>query len=391
MDEAPASSDRSDRLPDPTTTKPRRTHAAPPPAMLPVRPYPGEAGTPAEGRALPPVPLDPTETSSQTPAGPADDELSSSGWQIEAMPFEHRGWGHDRRRVFASMRRTDRPQSRVQNFARCCENAHVFVEPTTQEVEVRMERCHDRFCVPCGQIRSMKVASAIQRMMDKKACMFITLTLRGRPEDSLAGMIAALQAAWKALRRIAGWRNNIKGGAVMLEVKWSYTSGGHWHPHFHIIAEGNSIDQKWLEHAWFTVSRGSDQVDVQHVKDHAKALSYVVKYASKPVDSSFIRRPHLLDEAMRSLKGQRLCACFGSWHGTPLQEEVENADETEVLTTWVYEGSIRDIEGRARGGDGHAIQLLAAVERQRSLRYALSERCRGVDENSSQPQPPPTD
>lgn len=214
--------------------------------------------------------------------------------------------------------------------------------------------------------------------MQKSKCWFITLTLRGRPGDSLVSMLDQLRDAWKQLRRLEGWRKNITGGAVMLEVKWSVTSGGHWHPHYHIIAHGPGVDEAWLRHAWSAVSRGSDQCKVLPITDAGAALSYVSKYASKPVDASFLRRPALLDEAVHALKGVRLCSCFGSWHGTPLHEDPADDEETDVLTTWVYEGTAGDLERRAKRGEAVAIQLLERVDVLRALRHAFADRRGGA-------------
>lgn len=207
--------------------------------------------------------------------------------------------------------------------------------------------------------------------------LFITLTIRGKPDDRLTTLLNRLRDAWKNVRRLDGWRNAIKGGVVMTEVKWSTTSGGHWHPHYHIIAEGRWLDESWLQQAWKLVTRDSDQVKVRRVEEVDHALGYVVKYASKPMDASFTMKSHLLDEAMVALKGVRLAACFGTWHGTPLKEEAEDVDETAALTGWVYEGTVSDLQSRASKGDSAAAHLLQAVERLQRLRHALSQRRRG--------------
>ena len=165
----------------------------------------------------------------------------------------------------------------------------------------------------------------------------------------------------------------------MLEVKWSHTSGGHWHPHYHIVCEGTWIEQEWLRAAWKLITRDSHQCDVQRIKEPQKALGYVVKYASKPMDSSFTSRPALLDEAMRALKGVRLASCFGTWHGTPLSARMtkDDEDETEAITAWVYEGTTSDLEFRAGRGDADATKLLAAVERILRIRSLRFERPTG--------------
>lgn len=331
-------------------------------------------GPPAAAAAA----LDPLETTSHPQYPSADDEGSFPWVNPDAIPFEHRGWDRDRRRVYAAMCRTGQPAARRHAFANCRDHVHVFRDSSSGEVALVPETCKDRFCLPCGQIRSHRIAEALEVRMKPAAdkLLFVTLTVRGKPEQSLQSRVDALRDAWKALRRLDGWRDSVRGGALCLEVKWSATSGGHWHPHYHLIVEGDWIDKAWLSAAWRAVTGDSDQVDVQRIKDPRQALGYVTKYASKPLDGSFLRRRDLLDEAMRTLKGVRLCSLFGSWYGTPLREEFEH-EETEVLTTWVYEGTTRDLGCRAERGDREARLLLARVAAVLSLRHTLAQRCRG--------------
>lgn len=340
---------------------------------------PISGGSPPQRGAEPPDPLDPLETSAQPRDLTVDEE--DECWQSpDATPFEHRGWAPMRRRVMASLIRTEQPHARRHDFWHCGERVHVFRSPTGEAIDFRPETCHDRFCLPCGQKRSRRIAEAVEGLMKTAASklMFITLTIRGCPQDKLISLLDQLREGWKELRRLKGWKNTIKGGVIMLEVKYSRTSGGHWHPHYHLICEGAWLDEKWLSQAWSLITRGSDQVKVQRVKEERAALSYVSKYASKPVDPSFVNHPNLIDAAVRALKGVRLAACFGSWHGTPLSEGIENEEEeTSVITEWVYEGTTDDLRIRAAGGDKAAEKLLAHVERCLRIRHALIDRCRG--------------
>lgn len=279
---------------------------------------------------------------------------------------------------------TEQAESRKHAFCHCGERVHVYKHASTGEVDFRSERCHDRWCVPCGRSRSLQIARSLGKRLKPDRSMFITLTVRGWNAQTLASQLERLKAAWKELRRLHGWNSRVKGGAIMTEVKWSTTSGGHWHAHYHLIAEGEFVDEHWLKQAWKVITGDSDQVRVLPITDPGRALSYVAKYASKPTDGSFTSKPALLAEAMRALKGTRLCACFGNWHGTPLiEKEVE--DGTEALTQWRYEGTTRDLADRAQRGDAQAAVILEVVERVRRLRSTFSQRRRSVDENGPAP------
>jgi len=349
-------------------------------------PVPGVPG--AEPPAVVPA-LDPLETTSHRQYPPADFEGECMPFENpDHVPFEHRGWDADRRRVYAAMIRTDQPVARRHDFSNCGQNVHVFREATTNEVEVRPETCKDRFCLPCGQRRSRRIAIALECRMKPAVdrLMFMTLTVRGLPGQSLREQLEKLKAGWKALRRLDGWRHHVAGGAVMLEIKWSCKSGGHWHPHYHIICEGQWVDVKWLKSAWYAITGDSDQVDVQRIAEPERALSYVTKYASKPMDASFLRRSGLLDEAMRTLKGERLCALFGNWYGTPLKE-TDDGDETEILSTWVYEGTTRDLDCRAVKGEAAAAALLRAVNAILHIRSLRGRRSHGPPTDSDSHRP----
>lgn len=326
--------------------------------------------------------LDPLQTTSQVPAAVADSRYPAYDVNPDFIPFEHRGWHNVRMRIRDAMEATDQPAARCHKFLACGDETYVYQDSVSGEIDFHGSRCGDRFCLICGQARSRRISNALEPRLKESQPLFITLTIRGLPGDRLENLIDRLNAGWKELRRLKHWQQRIDGGAIMLEIKYSRTSGGHWHPHYHLLCHGRFIEKQWLSDAWKLITRDSDQVDIQRVTDLPKALGYVVKYASKPMDASFTMRPNLLNEAMRALKGRRLCACFGTWYGTPLNDRPEvTPDETEVLTTWRFVGTCRDLECRAGRGDRQAIDILSNVERQKRLRYALTLRCRGPDAN----------
>lgn len=356
------------------------------PEVIPACPSSGPLHGPQPGAAAA-ARLDPLQTSSH--AGEIDRFYSEQmrGECIDGMPFEHRGWRPMRLRIMEAMETSMQPTSRQHKFAHCGDDVHIYYEPQSKEVIWRGSRCEDRFCIPCGQARSRQIAECLRKKVEEQRTMFITLTVRGGPKDLLETQLKKLTDAWKQLKRSPVWKEHVAGGAIMLEVKWSVTSGGHWHPHYHLLCHGKWLNQDRLRATWFSITGDSDQCDVQPVVETAKAIGYVTKYASKCVDSSFVMRPKRLAEAIHALRGRRLCACFGSWFGTPLREKLEPEDATKVLTGWMYLGTQRDLEYRSGNGDKEARIILGEVERQRAIRYALTERCRS---NAASSHPPPT-
>ena len=337
---------------------------------------PGVRGQSPCRAAEPPLHLDPVQTSSQSLDSVERDCFSLHDRTPESLPFEHRGWHAVRMRIADALDETEAPLARRWKYAQCGDDTFVYQNAATGEIDFHGSRCNDRFCMVCGAIRSRRIAAALQPLVERETTRFVTLTVRSKPGDTLAALIDKLSDGWKELRRMKFWQQHVRGGAIMLEVKYSKTSGGHWHPHYHLLCHGTWLDQEQLRAAWKAITRDSEQVNVKLVRDAGEALAYVTKYASKPMDASFTMRPHLLREAITTLKGRRLCACFGSWYGTPLNDHVGDEDEElPPFTAWVYMGTERDLECRASGGDREASKLLSALVRARALRHALSERC----------------
>jgi hypothetical protein len=123
------------------------------------------------------------------------------------------------------------------------------------------------------------------------------------------------------------------------------------------------------------------------VKDVGHVLQYVTKYASKPLDMSFVAVPKLLAEAIKALKGRRLCACFGTWYGTPLNEE-EPDEESPILTQWSCLGSFRALHDEAARGSKKAGIILELVERLYALQSRRDRRA-GVAPKTGPPARPP--
>lgn len=343
----------SPAMPSDSQIKPCDPFTPPVPTAPPAR-------LPEQASPVPVTSLEDTQTSDpDAPEGllpaPFDDN-------DDACPFPHTGWLHDRKRVMRALIATGAREERLQRFWQCGSQIWVYEHCPTGELAFRHNHCGDRFCMVCGRLRSSLIAGQIQKLIGKCQPLFMTFTVRGKPGDTLNPLLERLMSAWKQLRATDLWRDKIRGGVAMLEVKHSSTSGGHWHPHLHVIADGDYIEVGWLSQLWKTLTEGSTQVHVTRVKDAGNTISYVTKYASKPMDCSFLRKANLLQQAIVALKGRRLCACFGTWYGTRLIEELPD-EESPVFTEWRCIGSLRDLEAKRAEGDERSGLILGLVER----------------------------
>ncbi len=309
-----------------------------------------DAPTTPDSTSVPPSPrtnnLDPQETTVSDgivrafldappppPPAPAphnwkDALLASIGPPGPEERFVHSGWAHLRKRVADSMFRTVQADSRIRSFLTCGRGGWIErAKSDHTRTRLRVPHCHDRMCMVCGNHRSHRIRDALISQMANGPVSFITLTLCGRGEP-LKELIERLLKHFRALRLHPTWADKVRGGAAMLEVKWS-DKAKRWHPHLHIIADADYVPKWDLSDAWRSITKDSFVVDIQRVQKPATAAGYVAKYASKPMDPSVMMNPDRLDEAILALAGKRMCLCFGTWYGTPLSvaEDAELADD----------------------------------------------------------------
>jgi hypothetical protein len=167
--------------------------------------------------------------------------------------------------------------------------------------------------------------------MIAKSLRFITLTLK-HGVGPLKTQIDRLGTCFTRLRHRKLWQSAVGGGASFVEIKRS-KDGRHWHPHLHIVVEGRYLAQSALSADWLAVTGDSYVVDIRMIRDAAKVGSYVVKYASKPLDRSLYANPDWLDEAMIALRGRRLVATFGSWSHLALTAAGDDPGDWEFVAT----------------------------------------------------------
>jgi hypothetical protein len=275
------------------------------------------------------------------------------------MPF--------RRRVLESMERLQIPGERLERFLRCGTEAWVYqskLDPS--RFRVCHNHCGDRLCLPCGQLRGFFLRKALQGKLASlpKPPLFITLTLAGQPDESLREKINRLYDGFSQLRRLKLWKGRIRGGAAFLEIKHS-AKAGRWHPHLHILCDGNFLEQARLQEAWHAITGDSFIVDIRRANDTPGAANYVTKYVTKPIQADFASNAALLEEAIMALRGRRLCLTFGDWYRIPLKG-VNDEDLTEDPmddTTWASIGSLESVLERAQSGDQSAAHALRCLRR----------------------------
>lgn len=293
--------------------------------------------------------------------GPADYDDYAPCLPAESQ-VRHRQWAARRNRVYRSLLRVGVSCRRTQNFANC--GGTLWAVADGSELSLVCNRCHDRLCEPCQRERQGAVVEGVMLKCHDAgdALRFVTLTLR-HVRTPLSQQIDRLLSSFKLLRNHPKLRGRMSGGAWFLEVKLD-RYGRLWHPHLHIIVEGDFVSTDLLSAYWHEVTGDSYIVKILKIDDVAKRAQYVSKYSTKPLDPKVTLQPGKLDEFVQAIKGRRLYQCFGSWVGAVHREKLPPRKRKMV-------GHVHSLWQSALDGDSEALGIMRRLlGRYPALRHA---------------------
>ena len=210
----------------------------------------------------------------------------------------------------------------------------------TGDVKVFGDSCRDRWCPMCaGQKAAYAKDQTEIYIKSLTAPRFLTLTLRHNETD-LKSQVTFLQQSFSKLRTRAYWKKNVTGGIWFLQVK----RGKHselWHPHLHILLDGNYMEQGELSDLWEQVTFGSPVIDIRRVHDVDAMSSYVSRYTSRP---AALKDMPLADacEVIEALYRKRLAGTFGTAKSITL-----TPPKIEATGDWNLVGGYDDIVRKA--------------------------------------------
>src|SRR4030067_709153 len=149
-------------------------------------------------------------------------------------------------------------------------------------------RCEYRICPVCGGERRYKVKQKLNQIFKQlpqirgHRLMFLTLTKRARyGEGELKEGIRNFLAQVRVFMNQFSPSRQKSGAIVVLEI------GPNFNLHVHCIVFGPYIPQEVLSRAWEQISTDSFIVDIREVRKLRGAVSYLLKYVTKP--------PHFTD------------------------------------------------------------------------------------------------
>lgn len=260
-------------------------------------------------------------------------------------------------RVYEALKAADTPVNRVRRFAACGAASYVEYNPEEGRHRVKGFFCGDRFCRPCSTARSARGRRAVLAVAEGVFLRFVTLTLRAN-SDPLDVSLSRLLKSFANLRSAKIWKDNVKGGVAVVEIKRGRGSGL-WHVHLHALIHGRRVDQADLSYAWLRATGDSFRVDIRAVREKEKGAAYVCKYLGKGFDQSVLASPEDLRECVIALGGRRLLIPFGDWFGR------FGKPDAEPQQGWKLVGGLHSIIAAADAGQAWAQGVLLSLRRAR--------------------------
>lgn len=309
-----------------------------------------------------------------TPSGTGSSSLDGSESSVvadlcigHAQRRIHRSWQPEREQILLALASSDDDAlyKRAVKMGQCCASPLVVVR-SGGGVGLIPVRCRDRLCPLCAHRRAKEAArrygEAVARM-DATRHLVLTAAAIDAP---LAEQLADLRRAMRRLRASLSWRHRVRGGVYSIEITRNKKTG-RWHPHCHLIVDGEFYPQAQLVKDWQAALASSgcwasvhrEQPPVVHASAvHARhqLAKYIAKYVSKPADISSWPRDSICEYAV-ALRGVRVLHTFGNLHGVKLSGDEPNsvAGVSSVLI------GMSELDWRAMQGYPAAIAAVALL------------------------------
>lgn len=273
--------------------------------------------------------------------------------------FRHAGWAIRRLQTYEALQRCQVGEARIDRYCNCGSGAWAKATEDGTDAKIVSDKCHDRWCLKCQSERAATIRESLCRILEGKFYRHIVLTLRAS-DTPLKDQIDRLYRSFLVLRRRESWTSHVRGGVAVLEVKIGERSGM-WHPHLHILCEGDYYDQRELSREWHAVTGDSSITWICRPKGLENDAFYLTKYVTKPADQSIYNHHEMFDELVISLRGRRLCTTFGTFRGEELEPDFIDDG------TWISVGSVECLVEQARSGDERAVQICNVLRRKYPL------------------------
>lgn len=151
---------------------------------------------------------------------------------------------------------------------------------TDGEARLVIGPCRNRACPTCARHTSQRAAARIEELMQVIDCpRMLTLTIRSG-DTPLAEQLKHLWESFRRLRQTRLWRDTQRGAIAVIECTLNLKTR-QWHPHLHVILDGDYVPQPVWSTTWTTASGGSPVVDIRLIRSRKAAATYVASYLTK--------------------------------------------------------------------------------------------------------------
>lgn len=284
-----------------------------------------------------------------------DSRHQGPAWEARAECPDHPVRGvhhrHHRKRaaILRALRDGDDPAltRRADRIRYCCSSPHIRVCQDGSPALV-LGRCRDRLCPLCSDFRGRECAARLADLIRRmNAPRFVTITLRNSAEP-LAAQVDRLFLHFRALRATPWWKSKVRGGVYSLEVTRNAATGT-WHPHLHLVCDGEYLPQRELASLWERITGDSRVVWIEAIHDAQKTAKYVATYVNTPPDVHTWGDEPICEYAI-AMHGRRVLHSFGSCHGA----NIDAAREKEAPPASRAVCSVRELVERACSGNAAA-------------------------------------
>lgn len=270
---------------------------------------------------------------------------------VDETFFRHQMWSNVRDKIRKHLVANDTSVSALDRWDNCGAECLVEWSETLQKYRLKASYCHNRHCRPCAKARAGLIAANMRDHVgdvtqNPHRFKFITATLQ-HSKAPLKQQIKKLYGYFKKLRENKWWKATQRGGCFMLEAPWLIPKAGgprEWHPHLHIISDGDFLRVDILSKVWFKITGGSFKIEIKELKTGRDAIHYVSKYVTKGTNDEIWDSPKAAAEWIEATKGLRTCATYGTWRGFKLMQrhvsnEAKDWQPVSLLSTIVREMS----------------------------------------------------
>jgi len=202
---------------------------------------------------------------------------------------------------------------------RCRTEAWVVQHEETKHIRIASRKCNQRWCPMCSKTKRWIITNSVAAWArTARHPKFLTFTLKSSPSP-LEVQVSRLYDAFRDLRKRAWWKRKVSGGVWFFQLTVN-KSTGLWHPHIHVLIDGDYIAKEFLSREWLQLTCDSKIIDIRKVHDPEQAAEYVARYATTPGD--LLKCTIAQGSAMIiGLKGRRMCGSFGTAKGIALRPQ----------------------------------------------------------------------